>query len=96
MSDLLAASVIAASLAMTYFLCVRPMRQDHCANQGSRHMADTELDVALHQARTELERVRSKAYDNVSDQSSRPLAPNGPSADGPARLPKPLTTPSGT
>lgn len=95
MSDLLLpAGIIAASLAMTYFFCIRPMRKGHCAMQGSQNSADTELDLALRKARTELEKIRSATPDMVSNPAGRPSIPNELSARGSDRRPEPLTAPT--
>ena len=95
MSDLLLpAGIIAASLAMTYFFCIRPMRKGHCAMQGSQNSADAKLDLALRQARTELEKIRSEVPDNEATPSGRPSDPNEPSARGSDRRPEPLTAPT--
>ena len=92
MSDLLLpAGIIASSLAMTYFFCIRPMRKGHCAMQGSRNPADTELDLALRQARTELQKIRSATLDMVSKPAGRPSDPNELSARGSDRRPEPLS-----
>lgn len=95
MSDLLLpAGIIAASLAMTYFFCIRPMRKGHCAMQGSQNSADTELDLALRKARADLEKIRSEFPDTVSNRSGRSSTANEPSARGSDRRPEPLTAPT--
>lgn len=95
MSDLLLAGIIAASLAMTYFCCIRPMRKGHCANQGSQNSADNELDLALRQARADLEKIRSEAPDNVSTPSGHASTANEPSeCCSDRRRPDPLTSPT--
>lgn len=61
MTDLLLpAGIIAISLAMTYFFCVRPMRRGRCAHPSTKRLADDELDLALQHARTEVERLRAQ------------------------------------
>lgn len=81
MTDLLLpAGIIAASLAMTYFCCVRPMRRGHCAGQGLQHSADNELDRALRQARADLEKIRAEVPNDVPTPSDRSMTANEPSA----------------
>lgn len=94
---LLPAGIIGASLAMTYFCCIRPMRKGRCAMQGSQNAADTSadtvLDLALRQARADLEKIRSE-IPNDGDPVVRSSTANEPSTRGADPLPDPLTAPT--
>ena len=70
---LLPLTVTAASLSMTYFFCLRPMRKGHCGAGGQHQQpaARTEqLDRDLNQARSDLDSLR---VENNAPMASRPL-----------------------
>jgi len=71
MTDLLLpGGILVASLTLTYFFCLRPMRRGQCAHRGTHPSPDAELDAALWRARAELDRLRAGASDDagVSDK----------------------------
>jgi len=67
---LLPAGVLAASLTMAYFLCLRPMRRGHCGLGRARSSVDAEADHALRQARADLDRIQTGLVDDVGMRSS--------------------------
>ena len=73
----LPAGIIAASLALTYFFCVRPMRQGHVGTRVAQSSAERELDLAVRQARADLEQLRSGA----SGEETAPPRDPRPSAE---------------
>lgn len=61
---LLPLAVTAASLSMTYFFCLRPMRKGHCgAGQQLQHPATRpdQLDHELNQAKIDLDNLRAES-----------------------------------
>lgn len=73
---LLPLGVTAASLTLTYFLCLRPMRKGHCGAGPRRQQASQPewLDHDLEQARVQLDSLRA---------GSNPSAPGQPLERGP-------------
>ena len=65
--------VTAASLSMTYFFCLRPMRKGHCGAGGQEQQRvnrPEQLERDLNHARTELDSLRAE---NSTPTPSRPL-----------------------
>ena len=56
---LLPAAVLVASLTMTYFFCLRPMRNGRACHQPTPRPTEADLDRALSQAKRELEQLRT-------------------------------------
>ncbi len=70
---LLPLGVTAASLSMTYFFCLRPMRKGHCRAGGQQQQQvnrPEQLERDLNRARTELDSLRTE---NSTPTPSRPL-----------------------
>lgn len=67
---LLPLAVTAASLSMTYFFCLRPMRKGHCGAGQQRATRPDQLDHKLNQARIDLDSLRTKSS---APTPSRPL-----------------------
>ena len=64
--------VLAASLAMTYYFCLRPMRRGHCGPGERQDTADGELELALQQARLDLARLRAGLRDEAGTPAGQP------------------------
>ena len=67
---LLPLAVLVASIALTYFFCLRPMRRGH--RSSIRHQQPTELeqlDAAVAQARSELSRLRAETRNNAEPRT---------------------------
>lgn len=63
---LIPAMVLAASLAATYFFCLRPMRRGHCAggrltSPAPGHAAAEKRDAEIARLRAEVAALRSSA-----------------------------------
>ena len=67
---LLPLAVTAASLSMTYFFCLRPMRKGHCGAGQQPAARPEQLDRDLNQARNNLDSLRAE---NNAPMPSRPL-----------------------
>ncbi len=66
MTDLLQpGGILVASLTLTYFFCLRPMRWGRCAHRGMQPSPDVATDAALGRARVELDRLRAGAPDDI-------------------------------
>lgn len=66
MTDLLLpGGILVASLTLTYFFCLRPMRRGQCAHRGKQPSPDVAMDAALWRARVELDRLRAGASDDI-------------------------------
>ena len=52
-------AVLVAALTMTYFFCLRPIREGRACHQPTSRAAEVDLDRALGEARQELERLRA-------------------------------------
>ena len=72
MTDLLLpGGILVASLTLTYFLCLRPMRRGQCAHRGTRPSPDVAMDAALWRARAELDRLRAAGASNDTGGSDK-------------------------
>ena len=60
---LLPGGVLLASLAMTYYFCLQPMRRGHCG-LGEGQRTDVDLELALLQARLDLARLEARLGDH--------------------------------
>lgn len=56
---LLPGGIVAASLTLTYFFCLRPMRRGECVHRGTQPSPNVELDAALRRARADLDELSS-------------------------------------
>ena len=79
-----AAGVLAASLALTYLFCLRPMRRGHCAAGGlpslGRHPAHlpgqgTERDAEVARLRRESAALRAEHPDSGASGSPAAVSP---------------------
>lgn len=73
---LLPGGVLVASLAMTYYFCLRPMRRGHCGPGEKQHATHDELELALQQARLDLARLRAGMTDKTGTPAGQPPSPS--------------------
>lgn len=66
---LLPAAVLVAAVTLTYFFCLRTMREGQACHQPTSRAAEVELDRALREARQELERLRTTLVAGQSTSS---------------------------
>lgn len=64
--------VLVASLAMTYYFCLRPMRRGHCGPDARQNTTNGELEMALQQARLDLARLRAGLSDEAGTPAGQP------------------------
>lgn len=82
MTDLLLpGAVLGASLAMTYYFCLRPMRRGHCDAGGRQTTTDGELELALMQARLDLARLQADLIDQEWARAGRSEPSDAPGDD---------------
>ncbi len=85
MTGLIFGGLIAASLTMTYFFCIRPMQKGRCATQDSHTPVDIELDLALKRTRLILEQTRAVGRDVNAPPMVHSRATDGPNGSVPER-----------
>lgn len=71
---LLPLAVTAASLSMTYFFCLRPMRRGHCGTGRQLQRPTTRpdrLDHELNQARIDLDSLRTGSSASTPSRPSQ-------------------------
>lgn len=64
--------VLVASLAMTYYFCLRPMRRGHCGPGERQNTADAELELAWQQARLDLARLQADLTHEAGTSAGQP------------------------
>lgn len=66
--------VLAASLVLNYFFCLRPMRRGQCGSRTGQAVTDVDLDAELDRARSELKRLGESPVVGTDTQLGQPRA----------------------
>ncbi len=69
---LMPVGVLVASLATTYYFCLRPMRRGHCGPGARQEATHDDVELSLQQARLDLARFRAGLTDSAGTRAGQP------------------------